>query len=206
MTTPTRRPYTGSCHCGSTRYILYMTLPHLPIPVPEDRRPPTNVQLLYRCNCTVCQKSGFLHILPASPPDDFLLLAPTNLDAELGDYRASEGGRHWYFCRTCGMRCFAFMGPGEVVDVDVSDESLRKKLEEQKARSDGVVKAWRPKKEGWQGYLSVNGCTLDAGQEGLDFREWKDKGWLLYLDLLQLKGPGTMEMPQYGLPHEGGMY
>ncbi|KAH7362659.1 hypothetical protein B0T11DRAFT_339411 [Plectosphaerella cucumerina] len=213
MTTSIRRPYTGSCHCGSTRYILHLNLPHTRIRIPTkeenpDNRPPTDVQLFYRCNCTVCQKAGILHILTVSPPDDFLLLAPLDPEAELGDYRARDGGVHWYFCKTCGMRCFAFIGPSEVVDVDVgaAGESLRDVLSKKAGAGAGPIKAWRPKKEGWQGYLSINAGSLDAGQEGLDLREWKEKDWVMYLDLLEARGPGTMELPRYGIPHEDGMY
>lgn len=211
MTTPTRRPYTGSCHCGSTRYVLYLTLPHTPFPAPEDnteRRAPSGVQLIYRCNCTICHKAGILHTMPTSPPDDFMLLAPAD-PADLGDYRTRENGVHWYFCKTCGMRCFGFVGPGEVVDIDLDtcEDGIRKILVAgNRADERGPVKVWRPKKEGWQGYLSINAISLDAGQEGLDLREWTDKEWVMYIDLLDLKGDGNMATPRYDVPHEGGMY
>jgi hypothetical protein len=29
-------------------------------------------------------------------------------------------------------------------------------------------------------YLTVNASTLEAGQEGLDLREWHEKGWIRY--------------------------
>lgn len=66
------------------------------------------------------------------------------------------------------------------------------------------VKAWKPKTEGWiegdTGYFSVNAHTLDAGQEGLDLREWHERGWIVYLDV-------TIEgKPRFGKPHDGGMY
>lgn len=50
-------------------------------------------------------------------------------------------------------------------------------------------------------YVSVNAVTLDAGQEGLDLREWHEKGWVLYLDCLN-----ETEESRFGRPHVGGMY
>jgi len=68
-----------------------------------------------------------------------------------------------------------------------------------------MVKVWTPKEEGWKegetGYLSVNAATLDAGQEGLDMREWTEKGWITYLDAKDEVGEARL-----GVPHEGGMY
>lgn len=121
-TTPTRRPYTGSCHCGAVKYIVYLTLPHTP-PAPTDlydsdgrRR-----QVFYRCNCTTCQKAGVLHMRLPSPPDDFLLLSPLDPLRELADYQCFEKRLHWLFCRTCGVRCFTFDGEGEVREAVVPE-------------------------------------------------------------------------------------
>ena len=50
-------------------------------------------------------------------------------------------------------------------------------------------------------YLSVNAITLDAGQEGLDLREWTEKGWIEYYDNRDDK-----EKDQMGVPHKGDMY
>jgi hypothetical protein len=37
--------------------------------------------------------------------------------------------------------------------------------------------------------LSVNAATLEAGQEGLDLREWHEKvGLLTWMNLMKLKG------------------
>lgn len=105
---------------------------------------------------------------------------------ELGDYTCFDGKIHWLFCKTCAVRCFAFVGEGEVV-------------------SEAGISVWAPKKEGWEEgkgcYLSVNAQTLDAGQEGLDLREWQEKGWIHYLDCLDEK-----EDDQWGKPHRGGCY
>jgi len=69
------------------------------------------------------------------------------------------------------------------------------------------VKGWGIKREDWEGelgndgYLSVNAVTLDQRQEGLDMREWTEKGWVLYYDTRK-----EVEEEQMGRPHEGDMY
>lgn len=72
---------------------------------------------------------------------------------------------------------------------------------------DGEKKTvWAPKKEGWTSkpglhYITVNGVTIEPGQEGFDMREWSEKGWIAYLDVKDEVGD-----PRLGIPHEGGMY
>jgi hypothetical protein len=134
---------------------------------------------------------SFFHVRLPDPLNDFRLLCPLDPATELADYTCFKARIHWYFCPKCGVRCFAFMGEGEVREVEVAGER---------------VKAWAPK-EGWKeglatgGYLSVNAATLEAGQEGLDLREWTEKGWITYLDYLK-----EAEEDRLGVPHEGGMY
>ena len=77
---------------------------------------------------------------------------------------------------------------------------------------DGVlvkrVSAWKPKKEGWVEFptpgwnscLSVNMCTLDSDQDGLDLRNFHDNGWIGYCEMLK-DSKGYQHTP-----YEGGMY
>lgn len=219
MSSPTRRPYTGSCHCGATRYIIFLTLPHAPAPVqPGQQRSPKGVQNFYRCNCTLCHKAGLLHVRPLSPTDDFLLLTPLNPYTEMSDYTVAGlpyPPSHWLFCKGCGMRCVSVRGAGGVATLDVDEAGLGPVADRLREAGlvgpEGKVTAWRPEKpigeEGaWNGYLSINGYSLDADQEGLDLREWKEKGWVLYLDLLELKGKGCAAEVQYERPQDGGAY
>ncbi|KAM0274455.1 hypothetical protein ACHAQH_007831 [Verticillium albo-atrum] len=201
---PTRRPLTGSCHCLSTRYILHLALPLTAHPVtPAQRASAPGKQCVYRCNCTVCHKAGLLHVRPLSPPDDFALLAPLDL-SELGAYqpKAGEGNTLFFFCKGCGGRCFAFKGEGEVVAVEKGELGIE---------GEGSVEVWRPRKRSWaaegkgKSYLSVNGVTIDWGQEGADLRVWREEGKILYLDCLEA-GDGGRERPRYERPHEGGCY
>jgi len=193
-----KRPFTGSCHCGAVRYIVYLTMPPKQVPLVNGSVPrPRNFQHIYRCNCTTCHKAGVLHVRLASAPDDFLLLSPTDPVADLADYTCFSQRLHFYFCKTCGMRCFIFHGEGEVKEEEVNI-----------GQTQGKLPVWRPKKEGWvegsKDYLSVNGYTIDAGQEGLDLREWTESKSVLYLDVLGASG--VKEPSRYDRPHVGGAY
>lgn len=124
-------------------------------------------------------------------PDDFLLFSPLNpTEGGLNDYTCFEGRVHWYFCSKCAVRCFAFSGEGEVRDVEMDGE---------------MHKVWTARREGWvekeTGYLSVNAATLEPGQEGLNLKEWTEKGWIAYLDFKDEIGTARL-----GEPHTGGMY
>jgi hypothetical protein len=132
-------------------------------------------------------------------PNDFLLLSPLNpTSGGLSDYTCFDHRIHWYFCGTCGVRCFAFGGEGVVRGVEVEGE---------------MRQVWTPKKEGWKeggwreardtrpSYLSVNGHTLEPGQEELNLKEWTEKGWITYLDMKDEVGDDRL-----GEPHDGGVY
>lgn len=119
-----------------------------------------------------------------------MLLSPLDPMKDLSGYTCNGGGTQWFFCKTCGVRCFAFEGKSEVVTRKVNGEE---------------TKIWKPvdghsdTKAGY--YLSVNAQTLDAGQEGLDLREWVEKKWVCYLDCLDEEGSHTFERP-----HRGGTF
>jgi len=53
------------------------------------------------CNCTVCVKSGYLHLIV--PGDDFELLAGRD---SLAEYRFGSGRARHLFCRHCGIKSF----------------------------------------------------------------------------------------------------
>jgi hypothetical protein len=200
----TRRPYTGSCHCGAVKYIAYVTLPAAPN-ASLDKFEPFTVSPIYKCNCSTCHKMGYFHLRFPDAPNDFLLLSPligTESAAEvLGDYRCNAGVTSWYFCKTCGVRTLALRGEGEIVDVDVNAFMGKEPTGE-------TQKAWKPKKEGWSespknrtSYLSINAVTLDQLDDAVDLREWTERNWIAYVDSKHRKG----EM-RIGQPHPGGMY
>lgn len=196
----TRRPYHGSCHCGAIQYVVQLTFP------PNLESSASSIRI-YKCNCSTCHKMGLFHLRPINPVEDFVLVKPTNLNEELGDYRCNKRAISWFFCKVCGVRCFSFGGEGEVVDLDL-DKWLGK------TDTEGMTtKIWRPKGGEWRMqldeeewvrpgcYLSINATSIEPGQEGFSLKEWTEKGWISYIDAREKIGQMRL-----GEPYEGGMY
>ncbi|MBH8551942.1 GFA family protein [Nostocaceae cyanobacterium CENA357] len=76
--------YEGGCHCGAVRFRV----------VVEDHK-------VDDCNCSICTKKGFLHLIV--PRSQFTLLKGED---ELTTYRFNTGIAQHKFCRTCGMHPF----------------------------------------------------------------------------------------------------
>jgi hypothetical protein len=74
----------GSCHCGAVRFRIRTTFGRV-----ED------------CNCSICLKKGFLHLIV--PPEDFELLAGRD---RLTTYTFGTGVARHTFCATCGVHPF----------------------------------------------------------------------------------------------------
>ena len=79
------RVYTGGCHCGAVRFEV-----DAPATLP-----------LIECNCSVCAKSGFLHVIVTG--DAFRLLRGEDA---LTTYTFNTGAARHLFCRTCGIKSF----------------------------------------------------------------------------------------------------
>lgn len=77
---------TGGCHCGAVRFRLTM--------------PGTQAELL-DCNCSMCRRSGYLHLIVAHA--DFELLTPKEA---MTSYRFGTGAAEHLFCATCGIKAF----------------------------------------------------------------------------------------------------
>ena len=77
--------YRGSCHCGAVAF--------------EVDAPERFTAL--RCNCSICTKGGFLHLIV--PLTRFRLLRG---EESLATYTFNTGVAQHYFCRTCGMKPF----------------------------------------------------------------------------------------------------
>jgi hypothetical protein len=75
----------GGCHCGAVRFSVAFTEP------PE----------LLDCNCSVCAKTGFLHLIARA--EDFALLRGGEA---LTDYRFGTGTARHLFCKVCGIKSF----------------------------------------------------------------------------------------------------
>lgn len=77
--------YTGGCHCGAVRF---------EVEAPDDVE-------VERCNCSICAKSGFLHLIV--PRSRFRLLQG---DDALVTYTFNTGTAKHLFCGTCGIKSF----------------------------------------------------------------------------------------------------
>jgi len=227
---PTRL-YKGSCHCGNIRYEIKLRFPRFTIdsanppvelakrqPHPDAKEPPPPLLRIYRCNCSICHKAGILHLRLATPARDLVILSPSDLGA-VEDYTCNKGTHHWYFCKTCGVRCFTIAGPSEfekvALDLDawranepaadnatavddaaaVVAEDGSKKLTEVLRPAASFIEATR------KYYLSINATSVEPNQEGFDLREWTEKNWIGYVEWLANKGEF-----RFGQPYEGGMY
>lgn len=81
----TMREATGGCHCGKVHFRVRFADP------PE----------LLDCNCSICTKSGFLHLIV----DKAGFTLERSADA-LTDYRWGSGTAQHLFCSTCGIKSF----------------------------------------------------------------------------------------------------
>jgi hypothetical protein len=89
----------GGCHCGRVR-LEVLTPDAVEV---ED------------CNCSICRKAGFLHLIV--PQSRFRLLAG---EEALSDYRWNTGVARHLFCSVCGIKAFYFPRSNpDGVDVNV---------------------------------------------------------------------------------------
>ncbi|TRY30591.1 GFA family protein [Aliiglaciecola sp. M165] len=77
--------YQGSCHCGSVTF---------KIECGEEVE-------VEDCNCSVCSKFGFLHLI--LPKKRFTLLSGEDM---LTEYRFNTGVAKHFFCSKCGAKPF----------------------------------------------------------------------------------------------------
>jgi hypothetical protein len=75
----------GGCHCGRVKY-------EVEIP---------GIITVHRCNCSICQKSGYLHLIVKA--DHFKLLRG---EESLVDYQFHTGVARHLFCSHCGIKSF----------------------------------------------------------------------------------------------------
>lgn len=76
--------YQGGCHCGRVRF-----------------RVTAELTGIADCNCSVCTKKGFLHLIV--PPEQFELLSGAD---DLSTYQFNTGTAKHTFCRQCGIHPF----------------------------------------------------------------------------------------------------
>lgn len=85
MTDTSMRWRTGGCHCGAVRFEVLA---------------PEAIEVT-ECNCSICRKTGFLHLLVEK--ERFRLLAGAD---KLSNYRFNTGTAKHYFCSVCGVKSF----------------------------------------------------------------------------------------------------
>jgi hypothetical protein len=78
------KTFNGGCHCGRVRYRVTAALSRVS-----------------ECNCSICAKKGFLHLIV--PKEEFELLSGS---ADLTNYRFNTGIAQHYFCRHCGIHSY----------------------------------------------------------------------------------------------------
>jgi hypothetical protein len=77
--------HVGSCHCGRVR---------LEVLAPPDLD-------LLECNCSICARSGYLHLIVDA--GEFRLLAGAD---HLTEYTFGTGAAKHRFCSRCGVKSF----------------------------------------------------------------------------------------------------
>jgi len=74
----------GGCHCGRVRF-----------------RVTANLDRITDCNCSVCVKKGFLHLIV--PPEQFQLISGKD---DLTTYEFNTKTAKHTFCKYCGIHPF----------------------------------------------------------------------------------------------------
>lgn len=77
--------HTGGCHCGRVRFEVLA---------------PARIRVS-ECNCTICSKSGYLHLI--MPGDRFTLLSGRDV---LTSYSFNTHTAKHLFCSVCGVKSF----------------------------------------------------------------------------------------------------
>ena len=77
--------YSGGCHCGAVRFEVEAS---------EEIE-------AQHCNCSICAKSGFLHLIVSK--SKFRLLSD---EEDLVEYTFNTGTARHLFCGTCGVKSY----------------------------------------------------------------------------------------------------
>ncbi|HEV3191050.1 MAG TPA: GFA family protein [Polyangiaceae bacterium] len=93
--------YEGGCHCGRVRF-----------------RVTGDLSRVSECNCSICTKKGYLHIIV--PRNRFELLSG---ESDLVTYTFNTGVAKHHFCRVCGVQSF-YVPRSDPDKVDVNARCL----------------------------------------------------------------------------------
>ncbi len=90
--------YDGSCHCGRIRF-----------------RVTGDLSNAIECNCSICTKKGFLHLIV--PKESF---EPLSGDNDLACYEFNTRVAKHTFCKTCGIHAYYIpRSDPEKIDVNI---------------------------------------------------------------------------------------
>ena len=78
--------YNGGCHCGRVQFTVTVDLGRTRV---------------IECNCSMCSKKGFLHLIV--PPEQFQLLSSPTAVAL---YQFNTRTAKHYFCPVCGIHSY----------------------------------------------------------------------------------------------------
>ncbi|SDJ89588.1 GFA family protein [Microbulbifer yueqingensis] len=79
----------GGCHCGRVRFRAKLP------------RSAGEALVAHACNCSICAKSGFQHLIVPAAAFDLL-----QGKEDLSCYTFNSGVARHYFCRHCGIKSF----------------------------------------------------------------------------------------------------
>lgn len=85
MSSPLLLKKTGGCHCGAVRFEVEFM----------------QNAVVSQCNCSICSKSGYLHLIV--PGEQFRLVAGADT---LTTYTFGTGVAKHHFCKVCGIKSF----------------------------------------------------------------------------------------------------
>lgn len=85
----------GSCHCGAVFFTV-----EVPGGVEKDGDDGEELEV-FRCDCTICTKSGYLHLLV-----DIERVKVGSSSEMLSTYRFNTGTARHTFCKVCGIKAF----------------------------------------------------------------------------------------------------
>jgi hypothetical protein len=90
--------YDGSCHCGRIRF-----------------RVTGDLTSAIQCNCSICTKKGFLHLIVAKE-----CFEPLSGDTDLACYEFNTRVAKHTFCKTCGIHAYYIpRSDPEKIDVNI---------------------------------------------------------------------------------------
>jgi hypothetical protein len=93
-----KQRFEGACHCGRVRFVVQGDLDRVTV-----------------CNCSICTKKGFLHLIVRH--EDFQLLSGAG---ELTTYEFNTKTAKHRFCKVCGVHPFYTpRSDPDMIDVNV---------------------------------------------------------------------------------------